>query len=267
MRLKTAGDVGVDDYLKVIETSVLEWTPAEIERLTKLLDGMRDVSRRIARKLPKEIVFIKTSGAGESNAAYTRGNAVVLPQSRINTGDDAVVKLVWHELFHVLSRHNSELRNRLYATFGFALVAKFALPDDVGSHKITNPDAPHHRHAIRVTIDGREQWAVPVLLSKRSREQAGDGGEFFQFIELKLLLIDRDEASEAVRPLMEEGRSRLVPLDAAPDFFTQIGRNTGYIIHPEEIAADNFTLLARGDTDVPNPELLEKMRKILEAAK
>lgn len=42
-----------------------------------------------------------------------------------------------------------------------------------------------------------------------------------------------------------------------------MGRNTGYIIHPEEILADNFKLLATGAENVPSPQILEKMRVIL----
>jgi hypothetical protein len=46
-------------------------------------------------------------------------------------------------------------------------------------------------------------------------------------------------------------------------FHEQIGRNTGYIIHPEEVLADNFVLLVRRETDVPSPEILERMDALL----
>ena len=35
----------------------------------------------------------------------------------------------------------------------------------------------------------------------------------------------------------------------------RIGGNTGYIIHPEEIMADNFVIAIRQKKDVPNPEI------------
>jgi hypothetical protein len=65
--------------------------------------------------------------------------------------------------------------------------------------------------------------------------------------------------------LTPNGAPRLVEVEAVEGFFEQIGRNTGYIIHPEEILADNFVLLVLGRTTppVPNPEIPEEMRAIL----
>jgi len=41
----------------------------------------------------------------------------------------------------------------------------------------------------------------------------------------------------------------------APGFFALIGSNTGYIIHPEETLADNFTFMIMEKSDLPNPEI------------
>jgi hypothetical protein len=43
----------------------------------------------------------------------------------------------------------------------------------------------------------------------------------------------------------------------------QIGRNTEYVIHPEEVLADNFALLVLKKANVPSPEILQKMREVL----
>ena len=48
-----------------------------------------------------------------------------------------------------------------------------------------------------------------------------------------------------------------------PGYFDQIGRNTQYIIHPEEILADNFVLMIDEKTSVPSPEILQEMRVVL----
>jgi hypothetical protein len=47
----------------------------------------------------------------------------------------------------------------------------------------------------------------------------------------------------------------------------QVGRNTQYIIHPEEILADNFALLVLGESKIPTPEILQKMREVLSRRK
>lgn len=264
VRLRTSKDLAVDDYVAVARKSVLPWSDDEQARLAKILTGMQERSRRIARALPSRVILIKTSGEEESGAAYTRDDAVVLPQGRLKGDDASVEKLIWHELFHVLSRHNPELRDRLYATIGFERSPELALPADIAARKLTNPDAPYHEHVIRLQVDGNPAWCVPVLLSTRGQDQAGDGGAFFQYLELKLLLVERDEQSGALRAIAGEGgESRLVALSATPDFFAKIGRNTNYIIHPEEIVADHFALLAVKAPDVKSPELLDKMKAVL----
>lgn len=46
-------------------------------------------------------------------------------------------------------------------------------------------------------------------------------------------------------------------------FYEQVGRNTNYIIHPEEILADNFSLLLLGKTKVRSPEIQQKIAAVL----
>ena len=47
------------------------------------------------------------------------------------------------------------------------------------------------------------------------------------------------------------------------NFFEQVGRNTQYIIHPEEIMADNFTFAILGKEDLSNPELVAEIKEVL----
>ena len=39
-------------------------------------------------------------------------------------------------------------------------------------------------------------------------------------------------------------------------YIEKIGQNTQYIIHPEEILADNFTLAIEPKENLPNPEIV-----------
>ena len=53
----------------------------------------------------------------------------------------------------------------------------------------------------------------------------------------------------------------LVPFNRVEGFLEQVGRNTNYIIHAEEILASNFEwLVVGGDKPPPSPELLERIR-------
>jgi hypothetical protein len=51
-----------------------------------------------------------------------------------------------------------------------------------------------------------------------------------------------------------------------PGYDAQIGANTKYVIHPEEILADNFVFLVDGRIDLPTPRVVEAMGRILQAA-
>ena len=57
----------------------------------------------------------------------------------------------------------------------------------------------------------------------------------------------------------------LLDPDDVPGYHEQIGRNTRYIIHPEEILADNFVFLLDGRIDLPTPRVVEQMGKVLQA--
>ena len=49
-----------------------------------------------------------------------------------------------------------------------------------------------------------------------------------------------------------------------PGYAAQIGDNTKYIIHPEEILADNFVFLLDGRIDLPTPRVVEAMGNVLQ---
>ena len=64
-------------------------------------------------------------------------------------------------------------------------------------------------------------------------------------------------------PALVNGKPRLLDPAGVEDFHRKIGKNTGYIIHPEEVLADNFVLLAMGKKKVPTPRILEEMARLL----
>jgi hypothetical protein len=153
-----------------------------------------------------------------------------------------------------LSRENPALREKLYESIGFTKCDEIEFPPELRSRKITNPDAPRNDHAIRVSIHGEEVRAVPILFSKAPKYDVGRGGEFFNYLQLSFLQVPGTSTAQPVLATPEE----------ISGFFEQVGHNTDYIIHPEEILADNFALLIIGEHKVQSPEVLEKMRRILE---
>jgi hypothetical protein len=198
-------------------------------------------------------MFVKTTGAEEGRAFYTRDTAIMMPEKETAAADEELLrKTIAHELFHILSQNNPDLREKLYRLIGFTSCDEIDFPAQFKSRKITNPDAPRNDHAIRVQVDGKEVSVVPVLFSSAPNYDPARGGEFFNYLQLSFL--PKDSKSQA----------QFLALQQISGFFEQIGRNTNYIIHPEEILAENFALLVTDKRDVPSPEILEKMRRVLE---
>jgi hypothetical protein len=71
------------------------------------------------------------------------------------------------------------------------------------------------------------------------------------------------------RPARRICRARPLLVEPAEvlGFIEQVGKNTGYIIHPEEILADNFMMLVLEIKNLPSPEIIEKLRNVLSQKK
>lgn len=213
--------------------------------------------------LPKKAFFVKTTGNEEGGAAYTRANAIIFPKDDLRSPIEMIPKMICHELFHVISRESPDLREKLYAAIGFVKRNEVPFPLELKSRKITNPDAPRNDHCIHLQVGGKDCWVIPILFSNTEKYDVKRGGEFFNYLELQFLLVEKDDDTSAVTPIYHDNRPEFLDLSRASGFYEQVGRNTGYIIHPEEILADNFALLILGQRDLPSPEVVAKIERIL----
>jgi hypothetical protein len=260
-RLKTDRTVAEAEYLAFSATNAVAWTDAEQKKLTTALAGLQGNLDALPLTLPKEVLLIKTTGAEEGDAAYTRTHAIMLPASDVKKGAAGLRKILAHELFHVLSRANPALRGKLYGVIGYVPCEELPFPAELLARKITNPDAPLNNHCIKLTLDGKEVWAVPILFARVAKYDPSLGGEFFQYLDFKMVVVERE--GKAVKPVVANGKARLADLKQFSGFFEQVGRNTQYVIHPEETLADNFALLVTDDHSAPNPEIVQKLKAVL----
>lgn len=262
-RLKTESDVNKQQHLDFTGKCVLQWTPAEKERLTEILQKVQQRLTEIPLPVGEEVLLIKTSGNEEGHAPYTRANAIVIPKRRLNSSASSLTKMVFHELFHIASRKNEGMRDTLYALIGFDFCGELIFPASLADWKLTNPDAPINQHCIEVTVDGEKEWVVPILYSRTEKYDEQRGGEFFSYLKFELLIVERDPSTGMLKSPTGETAPKLVSPTEAEGFMKQIGSNTGYIIHPEEILADNFALLAIKTPNLPSPEIIDQMKQII----
>jgi hypothetical protein len=99
---------------------------------------------------------------------------------------------------------------------------------------------------------------MPILLARQERYDPAARIEFFGYLTLSMLVVDRTAAP--ARLILRDGAPVLVPFNRVTGFFEQVGRNTNYIIHAEEILASNFERLVLGEQGAASPEVLERMR-------
>jgi hypothetical protein len=261
-RLKSAGEVSEDEYLAFTTAAAREWSNDERARLATAFAAIQPKLAELLPELDKPILLIKTSGEEEGGAGYTRANAVMLPEALADSRE--LERLLAHEIFHVVSRNKPELKRALYAAIGFEPCGEVALPPVLAARKMTNPDAPVNEHCIQVQVDGSTFWGMPILLSRQEHFDPAAGVPFFGYLTLSMLLVERDGASS--RPLERDGAPVLVPFNRVGGLQEQIGRNTGYVIHAEEILASNFEMLVQGVPNAPSPEVLERIRAVLVGA-
>ncbi len=261
-RLKTEKEVSETEFLKFVATQVLEFRENEREWVEESLRRLKPKIEAFPLPWPETIYLIKTTGKEEGNAAYTRANAIVLPERRLSpTRNPGLDRILAHELFHILSRQNPALKEALYEVIGFRKCEEIPFPK--GRARITNPDAPRNDHWIELQAEGKTVAAIPILLASQDTYDPRQGGEFFNYLTFKFLVVQPNEDRTA-SVIFDAENPTLLDADQVDGFFEQVGRNTNYIIHPEEILADNFALLIDPKGEVKTPELLQKMQAKLE---
>jgi hypothetical protein len=262
-RMKTDRDVPEAEYLAFAATAAAEWRPDEMKALQAAFDQIRPALAQLSLPLPRKVSVIKTSGREEGNAAYTREGAVILPSDVIASSAGDLPRLLAHELFHIASRQHPKLAEALYDTIGFRRCGEVQIPLEFTSRKITNPDAPRNDYCINLELGAERVHAIPFLYSRTPKYDVARGGEFFNYLQLAFLVVEPGRDGASPRVVSGESGPRLAGMREVFGFFEQVGRNTDYVIHPEEILADNFALLVLGARDVPSPEILSRMRDVL----
>jgi hypothetical protein len=267
-RLEVDRPVPVAEYLAFVAKQTRDWTPAE---RTKVSDALAEFRRRTTAlaldlKYPARVSFVKTTGREEGGAAYCRGPVVVLTESELASPPEKLRTLVFHELFHVERTHDPGRRRELYRIVGFDVCPEIALPASLRDRKITNPDAFTIDSFIRVRdAAGAKVPVTPVLYARGEKWDPKAGGPFFRQMVFSLLVLE-EEGGGKLRPAASAaGEPRVLDPSSTPDYLEQIGRNTEYVIHPEEILADNFALLVTGASGaaVQTPRILEALKAAL----
>lgn len=258
MVLRDPATVDARQFAAAMAEEARDWTTEERAALAPVLARLEPFIAAQKWKEPRRILLVKADRRLMNGFPHTRANAIILPQEILDEAMQVprlLDYLLSHEAFHVLSRANASLREELYRAIGFSACASVELPPDLAPLRLTNPDAPESRHALTVRRGGRSVEVLPF--SHLSSAQVDPTAGFLTQMRTVWLPVERRGDS------CNASGERL-GLDDLEGVYEQVGRNTAYLIHPEEILADNFSYLFRPARKLASPEIPERMRRILQ---
>lgn len=249
-------------YVDFLKKDVEGFTAQDIGFMEKILRKMyKTVGEVNSAIFPDTIKLIVTKskhyGAG---VWYTRDNCIVIPRGELTAGKtNAFTSTMYHELFHVYSRLNPSKREKLYGLIGFQKIGldKLQLPPALAERVLYNPDGVDFAQKITLkteNADGSTIEAVPIIYANNVGAKAGQN-EFFGYLRFELFQVVPSESGIWKVVTKSDGLSSTLKMDELPDFYRQIKDNTGYIIHPDEVLADNFSFIMVEKT---NPQYTAK---------
>ncbi|MBR1629690.1 MAG: hypothetical protein IJ679_10590 [Lachnospiraceae bacterium] len=246
----------MEKYLKFGEEQMGEFTDNQKTLIEELLKELEEDIKKEGYTLPEleEMVFINSTQVEEGgSAAYTHGTQIYFDGSYLEeclSSEEEETRLegkclMWHEIFHCLTRSNPKFREDMYRIIDFTVVPEdFEIPPSVQEKFISNPDVGHHNSYATFAIQGEKKDCFCAIIAKQPFEKEGD--TFFSCVATALVPTDGSDVY-------------YLPEDA--DNFWQIfGKNTGYVLDPEECMADNFMYaMTYGlpGKEYENPEIIE----------
>lgn len=241
----------------------LDYTDAEKARIDQSLALIEKNCAERGYALPplEDIVFVKTTMADECYAdAYTHGTQIYIGENMLKYGlddnpeDQACFDTIMaHELFHCLTRNHPDFRAAMYAILGFTIVDDdFEFSPEIRGKIIANPDVEHHNSYAAFEINGKMTNCTVVFTTSKPFSKPGDS--FF------------DEEATGLVPI--DDMTTMYTADEAANFWDVFGRNTDYVIDPEETLADNFSfavIYGLDGKEYETPEIIQAIDKRLKA--
>lgn len=242
-------DQVLEYYKAFLQDEVLDFSDTEKTALKNVLIRAMNLCNSLSANLvPTPVKLIKTKGNHYGQGSfYTRERCIIIPESDLrNFDEDRMLTVMLHELSHIITRYRPKLRDELYKTIGFEKIiqneSELNIPEPLKIKLLGNPDGLSTQHAIRlVKPNGQLIWALPLVYSEYPN-YTPEVPFFFGYLRFQLFELVAREDGTFTLALKNDGRSTL-NLQEFPAFFEKITDNTDYIIHPDEIIADNFYLM------------------------
>jgi hypothetical protein len=259
MRLRWLGPgpVGREGLRAQYRAGARAWDRAERRAWQASLDRLGPRLTAWSALLPERVLLVRVEAGVEDGIPHTRADAILLP---VGIGLSSPARrdvILAHEIFHILSRRQAARRDSLYGMIGFR-PCRFALPAALRARRITNPDAPQEGHYVQLAGEGGAY--IPLQLA---RPVVAPAPALAESLDFRLLRVD---VAAGICTARRRGRGwDLTAPSALRGLIAVIGPNSDYLAHPEELMADNFALLLTRRDRAPDPALLDRLARWLDA--
>jgi hypothetical protein len=248
VRQRTLEPTDTRGFLEFVSGEAAAWTQDEQVYWRSLVDQLGEALEGTNLDIP-DAFMVKTTGLEEFNAVYVRNRSIIFPQGRIAVAGEVRRDffLLAHELFHLLSLEYPAWRDELYALLGFRRFAGFEYPAELEDRRLSNPMYGFRYEYVltvqaasgHVDVTPAYQAAVPLEEFIAISEGGMSMGAFFEAIDFVLLPVDT-----GTRVVLRDGSGYPITyLFDDTDWIERMQRNSSYIIHPDELMAENFALL------------------------
>jgi hypothetical protein len=246
VRQRTLESTNTRGFLEFAAGEAAAWTQGEQVYWKSLVDQLSEALEGMNLNIPNAFL-VKTTGLEEFNAVYVRNQSIMFPRGRVAAAGDVRRDyfLLAHELFHLLSLEYPARRDELYALLGFRRFAGFEYPAEFEDRRLSNPMyGSRFEYALTVQtasgpVDVTPAYRAAVPLEEFIAISEFGMRAFFEAIDFVLLPVDT-----GARAVLRDGSGYpIIYRFDDTDWVERMQRNSSYIIHPDELMAENFALL------------------------
>ncbi len=261
------------DYIKYLKEDVDSFSNEDIALLQLVEDSINVLLKDVNPKWMKKDIFLvklKAKAYGEG-VFYTRDNGIFIPYNELDKGSvGALLSVFLHEIYHIMSRYNEDFRRASYGLIGFkAVEGRLDFPPALDKRILLNPDGVNMGYAITLKTDNPEDKPIQAIpaIHTNSPNYNPNKPSFFSYIQFDLFQINPAKTGYMVQISDEKGvmESPDIPDLYYPSFFDQIYDNTQYIIHPDEIMADNFMFATFAQNGLKAIDFSEKGSQLIDS--
>ncbi|MFK7947416.1 MAG: hypothetical protein AB8G11_07500 [Saprospiraceae bacterium] len=232
-------------YRAYLRASVEEFTDEEEIKIRFALRRIQQMCDEISMDIfPQELKLVKTNmNHYGASVFYSRENTIIIPKNVLRRDlNTDFIKSMLREIFHIYTRYNYWKRMELYKKIGFEPIQNLDIPISLKNKILTNPDGVEPCVIHNLSDRNNDNFsAVPIITVKHKNLQRSLS--FYSNIEFSLYKIEGNKI------YMNEDGTSTIDIENIENFYEQIGTNTNYIIHPNEILADNFAMLVLWKSD------------------